>query len=172
MNKWTVVIVVVLSLEAVPADCGTISSEITCDGAVREQAWVLLAGAQFGRSNRERAAFVVRSANGGYVFQLWPFDVVKLRATFEGAIPAGAVAVIHTHPNTAEFPSENDRLLSARIGLPIYVVTRWRISKAEGGRVESVWHGSWHEPDHRLEAPFCTAPRLAQSIPDSMRGPQ
>jgi proteasome lid subunit RPN8/RPN11 len=117
--------------------------ELACEGAVLAQAWQLLESAQFGRSRREHAAFIVRRADGAHELERWPYEAESHRASYEGSLPAGTVAIIHTHPNELELPSEGDRRLASRSGLPVYVVTRTRISKTARGEVETIWSGNW-----------------------------
>lgn len=132
-------------VEADPKSGGSdAASEIACEGATLVQAWELLADAQYGRSRREHAAFVVRGADGTLALDRWPFEAESARATFRGAVPAGTVAIIHTHPNDLEYPSEGDQRLAGRMGLPVYVVTRSRISKTDGESIESIWIGNWN----------------------------
>jgi len=80
----------------------------------------------------EAAAFIVRRPDGSYTSVLWPAKTAAIRgARFVGAIPAGTVAIAHTHPFTAELPSRGDINQAKRIGLPIYVISRWSLYVAD-----------------------------------------
>lgn len=146
-----VVVMVVLfvgGVEAVPkSGQREFPGEIACEDSVLEQAWELLASAQFGRSRREHAAFIVRGTDGTLALDRWPFAAESARATFRGRVPSGTVAIIHTHPNELEYPSVGDRRLAGRLELPVYVVTRTRISKTDGEAIESIWSGDWNPRD-------------------------
>jgi hypothetical protein len=73
----------------------------------------------------EVAAFLVRDANGGISSVMWPHSANRRSEHYEGVIPAGTVAIAHTHPWQADqHPSRGDIEQARKIGLPIYVVTQ------------------------------------------------
>lgn len=82
----------------------------------------------------ERAAFIIRGADGELSLVNWPEDHLFRRARWTGQIPENVVAVIHTHPLRFPLPSVNDIAESKRIGLPIYVVTRLSLCRADPNR--------------------------------------
>jgi hypothetical protein len=84
---------------------------------------------------REAAAFLVVTEEGMRCV-LWPHDSRSRKQGFRGSIPAGTVAIAHTHPDRTELrePSAMDRLEARRLGMPIYVVTNWTIWVAEPAR--------------------------------------
>jgi len=150
MNRLSAVFMtLMLGLVAENATCSPTPRdgrvEIACSDVVLSEAWSMLANVRYGRAREENAAFIVRDAAGNYSFQPWPDERESRRASFAGVRPAGAIAIIHTHPNNAEFPSRHDQEVAQKTGLPVYVVTRWRISKADRSGVATVWRGSWHQ---------------------------
>jgi hypothetical protein len=103
----------------------------------------------------EQAAFLIHEQSGvGCV--LWPSTDESARATYEGRPPENAVAIIHTHPHGWFMPSQVDRLLSIRVGLPVVVVTPSRITAVNPD-------GSMHDR-HRLPTPG-TAPAVCSFMP-------
>jgi hypothetical protein len=73
----------------------------------------------------EVAAFLVRDRNGVISSVMWPHTANRRSEQYDGAIPAGTVAIAHTHPWQADqHPSRGDIDQAKKIGLPIYVVTR------------------------------------------------
>ena len=110
----------------------------------------LLERVQYGLSSAEAAAWVVPEC-GGVALREWIFSGAYESASWNGPRPAGALAIVHTHPlRTDPRPSSGDAALSRRLGLPVYTLTR---------------HGLWvAQPDGtiRLEAPApATCTRLA-----------
>ena len=96
--------------------------------------------------DQEVAAFIVRDASGGTTCRLWPHTANLRSEHYRGGIPTGAVAVAHTHPLYAEQPSRGDVAESKRIGLPIYVITRWNLYVVDprtGERVLLIVHKNW-----------------------------
>ena len=71
----------------------------------------------------ERAAFVVRSPAGDLDLVLWRGGTF-FSSSWNGPMPEGVVAVIHTHPAGRPTPSAGDRAEAKRVGLPFYVVSR------------------------------------------------
>jgi hypothetical protein len=136
------------------------ADDITCDRAVVSQAWELLKLGGYGTSDFEQAAFIVRDADGQHRFVIWPFERRYHHATLHGPIPAGAVAIIHTHPNSVPLPSLDDAELAHHLHLTVYVVTRMAISRTRDRReVEIVRNGDWNPEAPRGAAPSsCAAP--------------
>jgi hypothetical protein len=84
----------------------------------------LLERAQFGLAPYESAAWIVREG-GGVALRDWKFSGAVERAAWGGPPPEGALAVVHTHPRTADpRPSTGDVALARRLGLPVYTLTR------------------------------------------------
>jgi len=117
---------------------------IACNRIVIREAWDLLRLARYGQSQQERAGFVIADPAGRLRVVRWNYTSEFHRATWSGTIPAGVVAIIHTHPNTYPFPSEGDRELARRSGIPVYVLTREMIVRTTGKRVERVLTGDWN----------------------------
>jgi hypothetical protein len=82
----------------------------------------------------ERAAFIVGKGDGSLSCQLWPTMSLYHREVFHGALPPGTLAIIHTHPDSSPRPSLADQFEADRLGIPIYVLTRRDVFKAEPGR--------------------------------------
>jgi len=76
---------------------------------------------------QEVAAFLVRDGNGVVSLVMWPHTANRRSEHFEGTVPPGTVAIAHTHPIFAERPSHGDIEQARKIGLPIYVITRWNL---------------------------------------------
>jgi hypothetical protein len=95
--------------------------------------------------NTEVAAFIVR--DGGVIScSLWPTTVMIRSARYDGMLPEGTVAVAHNHPLELPRPSRGDIAEAKRIGLPIYVVTRWRVwvvDPSTGDQVELIRDRNW-----------------------------
>ena len=76
---------------------------------------------------QEVAAFLVRDLNGAISSVLWPHTANRRSEHYDGVIPARTVAIAHTHPIFAERPASGDIAQAKKIGLPIYVITRWNL---------------------------------------------
>ena len=97
----------------------------------------------------EVAAFLVRDSNGVISAVRWPHTANRRSEHYEGAIPAGTVAIAHTHPLQADpRPSRGDIEQARKIGLPIYVVTRRNlyVVDASGGVMELFARTDWMRP--------------------------
>jgi|SRR5437588_1907428 len=98
----------------------------------------------------EVAAFLVRDANGVIRSVMWPHTANRRSEHYEGTIPAGTVAIAHTHPLQAdEHPSRADIEQAKKIGLPIYVVTRRNlyVVDSSGEVIELFARTNWtHSP--------------------------
>jgi hypothetical protein len=95
--------------------------------------------------NTEVAAFIVRD---GDVISclLWPHTVLLRSARYDGKLPEGTVAVAHNHPLESPLPSRADIAEAKRIGLPMYVVTRWHlyvVDPSTGERIELIRSRDW-----------------------------
>jgi hypothetical protein len=99
------------------------------------------------RSNQtEIAAFLVRDAGGAISSVPWPQSGRFRSESYRGVIPAGTVALAHTHPWQADQrPSQGDVEQAKKIGLPIYVVTRWNlyVVDAAGNVIELFARTDW-----------------------------
>lgn len=79
----------------------------------------------------ERAAFVVQGPDGAIECVAWPSKHVCWEESFHGLMPAGTVALVHTHPALYPLPSDHDIDEARRIGKPIYVVSIHGIYRAD-----------------------------------------
>jgi hypothetical protein len=114
------------------------------DPAVRTMCWSLLSKARLGFANDEQAAFVVRNSAGEVSFVEWPPSGEANSARWEGAYPPGTIAIVHTHPNWLPMPSRIDVSAASRVHVPIYVITRTRITKTDGAQPRVVADGDWN----------------------------
>jgi hypothetical protein len=83
----------------------------------------VLRAAKLGITPLETAAFIEQRDDGSLVCELWPASHADHEASFRGAIPPGTVAIVHTHPLDWPLPSTHDTQESARLRIPIYVLT-------------------------------------------------
>ena len=107
---------------------------------------------------REMAAFLVRDANGSVSSVPWPQTGRFRSEHYQGTLPTGTVALAHTHPWQADQrPSQGDIEQARKIGLPIYVVTRWNLYVVDSkGKVITLFaRTDWTRstrPEHILTA--------------------
>ena len=97
-------------------------------------------------SDMEVAAFIIRNSDGELASMPWPHTASIRAAHYQGAMPSGTVAIAHTHPIYAKEPSRGDIEQAKRIGLPIYVVTRWNlyvIDPSSGASVALISQKNW-----------------------------
>jgi hypothetical protein len=78
--------------------------------------------ALLGSQDLERAAFLTIE-NGRFACRLWPSSRDFRRESFQGVIPAGTVAIVHTHPNRMPKASRQDRETAKQTGLPLFTLT-------------------------------------------------
>ena len=122
---------------------GMIHGELAHDPLVRDALWQLLEDAHYGYVKTEEAMFIIRGADGRLSFVRWASTHIPQHAEWNAPLPAGVVAIAHTHPNSMPRPSLNDIRTAMRSNLPVYVVTRTRITKTAGGEIEVVSKGDW-----------------------------
>jgi len=113
------------------------------DPSIRAGFWNLVADSRYGFARTEEAMFIVRGADGAVSFVRWPDAGLHQRAQWIGRFPRGTVAIAHTHPNWIPEPSAVDTRLAAKTGIPVYVVTRTRISRTAGGVSETLVDRDW-----------------------------
>ena len=103
----------------------------------------------------ESAAFLTASGGGTLSVQPWPSGSGVWRERFEGVLPDGVVGVVHTHPVAWDRPSRGDVAEAIRIGLPIYVVSQWRIWAVDpaSGSVVAIAAGGWRREAERNRCP-------------------
>jgi hypothetical protein len=76
----------------------------------------------YGKRAEERAGFVV--LDGGHLrLEPWPANNRYHSAEWLGSVPAGTVAIAHTHPQAFPDASPHDRDEAQRLGVPIFVLT-------------------------------------------------
>ena len=82
----------------------------------------------------ERGAFLIRDGEGNAIVHEWPTRGFRT-ASWDGPLPEGVFAVIHTHPVRMPRPSHQDLSEAARLGMPFYVATRTSLCVARPDRV-------------------------------------
>lgn len=99
----------------------------------------LIAKAGYGRRDDECAAFLVWD-NGSFRLIEWPASHRFHAADFQGPIPEGTVAVVHTHPFVLPSPSLHDRMEARRTGIPIFVLTPGKaVLVRDDGMTTAIW---------------------------------
>jgi proteasome lid subunit RPN8/RPN11 len=126
---------------------GTMQSDLAYDPRVRAELWRLIGEARYGFAEREEAMFIVRDARGRLSFVRWTSMGVPHQTRWTGAWPRGVIAIAHTHPNWVPEPSRTDVRVAMRNKVPVYVVTRTRITKTSGGATREVIAGDWRPRD-------------------------
>ena len=129
------VLMTILIAAGAPAD-------VAHHDAVREFFWELMTMTRYGFAETEEAAFIVVS-NGQLSFVRWSSAELPHQARWQGPFPKGTIAIVHTHPNWIPSPSSVDVRTAERSRVPVYVITRHRISKTKGGKSEVVFEGDW-----------------------------
>ena len=99
------------------------------DGSARACFDRLHALSGFGRLAQERAAFLVYRDDGTFDCVVWPASHRHHAEEWRGAIPDGTAAIAHTHPNDRPDPSHNDMAVAQRLGIPVFVVTRFGVAR-------------------------------------------
>ena len=115
------------------------------EGTFRAPAYKLWAAADFGYTHVECAAWVVPDESEGVRWVNWPKGRHFMAARWNGPVPAGVVAIVHTHPSVVNpKPSEQDVETARRLGVPVYTVSRSGIWKAvPDGSIVSVDAARW-----------------------------
>jgi hypothetical protein len=93
----------------------------------------------------ETAAFLVRDTAGDVQCLLWPETNEYKKQSFPGALPARTVAVVHTHPENLPNPSKGDIEQAQRLGIPLFVLTRQRVTAVDpdGNVIPIVARSMW-----------------------------
>jgi hypothetical protein len=89
----------------------------------------LLAESGYGRLPRERAAFLIREADGTLTLEPWA-PGGRRHASFRGQVPIGTIAILHTHPRGEGRPSTQDFAEAERLRMPVVVITEGRVVAA------------------------------------------
>ncbi len=119
---------------------------ITSDPSAMAQFFCLFRAAQYGVAEYERAAWIV-SSGGSISLGWWPASYSHNKETFKGVVPSGAIAFVHTHPNSASpQPSHDDKDASSNIGLPLYVISGDAIWRTDGSSDSQVADADWWRP--------------------------
>ncbi len=118
---------------------------VLLEGSLRAPAYRLWASADFGYTPRERAAWVVPDGAARTRWVSWPNERRFMNARWKGPVPAGAVAIVHTHPGVVDpKPSGQDIETAQRLGVSVYTVSRTGIWKAlPDGSIVSVDDARW-----------------------------
>ena len=138
----------------------TASFDVAHDSEVREFFWELMSMTRYGFAETEEAAFIVVS-DGRLSFVRWSSAELPHQARWQGPFPKGTIAIVHTHPNWIPSPSSIDVRTAQRSRVPVYVITRNRISKTKDGKSEIVVDGDWR---NRARVSASHSPHLAGSV--------
>ncbi len=87
----------------------------------------------------EAAAFVVANPDGQLTLVPWPMDKATLESKYCGKVPAGVVAVVHTHPENCRDPSPQDFKVAAKLGVPVLVLSPHGICAANPSSGSPQW---------------------------------
>jgi hypothetical protein len=99
---------------------------------------------EYGFRNFERAAFLISQADHSLQCIHWPSTHELKQARWSGPMPAGVVAVAHTHPLSSPNASPDDVHEARRIGMPIFILTPNLIKVVHAdGRVETLVCRMW-----------------------------
>lgn len=110
--------------------------------------FTLFSRAGFGWSKREAAAWVTRDEARTMRLVFWPSSGKVHEEVWRGLIPAGVVALLHTHPpSVAPRPSLVDARTAARLGVPVYAIGRAGVFRVDAdGLVAAVADDGWFAP--------------------------
>lgn len=84
----------------------------------------------YGHLPREGAAFLIEK-DGAFECRMWSRRGGLYSQYWEGVIPEGTVAIIHSHPADRPDPSWNDTVVARRLRMPVFVVTPRRVTRTE-----------------------------------------
>lgn len=121
---------------------GADAPDVIDDPRVRDGFRRLLQRSRYG-FDAEQAAFLVRRADGSLTLVDWQYGGERNEATWQGAFPEGTIAIVHTHPCWLPMPSGIDKATARRSHVPVYVLTRLRITRTSGDEPAVVAHGDW-----------------------------
>lgn len=117
--------------------------ELAHDPVVLEALWQMFERAHYGAGKLEEAAFVIVAPDGTLSLRRWPATGSPHRSSWNGPVPADAVAIVHTHPNGWPRPSPQDHLIAAETRLAVYVITRSGIVKTKGAETITIARARW-----------------------------
>jgi hypothetical protein len=105
----------------------------------------LLSESGYGARNSERAAFLVAQKDRSIQCLDWPATQEFREARWSGPVPAGVVALAHTHPPSFPYPSDQDVEEAKRLGMPIFVLTPKIVSVVHvtGRRETLAYRAEW-----------------------------
>ncbi len=113
---------------------------LTEDPTVREFMYDIWRLAGKGRSETERAAWILKDPNTGkYSCLRWPWSAQRRQETWKGPVPTNAVGLVHTHPDSASprpsiggsASNPKDDYAAAKANTSIYVISRnavWKVT--------------------------------------------
>jgi hypothetical protein len=109
---------------------------------IRPLLWQLVSDGGLGFRHMEETGFLVVH-DGRFTVVRWPAPGEAETGRWYGALPDGAIAIVHTHPAAEPMPSRTDIQTALRTGLPVYVLTPLTIAKTSGGEPQVVLRGGW-----------------------------
>lgn len=107
-----------------------IDASLFADRSVTQCFATMLASTRFGATGEETGAFLVAGEDGTPVCHRWQGKGMR-RVEWRGTIPAGTIAIVHTHPATAPLPSQHDRDEAKKTQLPFIVVARFQVTAVD-----------------------------------------
>ena len=98
--------------------------ESKCDMIAKT--YLLWSDSMFGHdATHETSAWIVRNSEGTIEWKRWPASRKWRMETWKGPAPKNLAAQIHTHTVEADpRPSSKDSLLSKKLNVPLYTVSR------------------------------------------------
>ena len=106
---------------------------------LRPLLWQMVEDAGNGFRDMEEAGFLTVH-EGQFAIVRWSPAGEAFTGRWYGRVPAGVLAIVHTHPNWQPMPSTIDARTATQTGLPVYVLTPASITKTNGGEPQIVGH--------------------------------
>jgi hypothetical protein len=121
------------------------SERILRDRDVASGFAMLVKNAGYGHRPDEQAGFLVMDDDGRLRVVPWPATNRHHAQQWSGAIPAGTVAVAHTHPSESPSASAHDCDEARRLGMPMFVLTPQAVVliDARSGRPQAIAQRGW-----------------------------
>lgn len=92
----------------------------------------LAARGGYGVRDTEQAAFIVRDDDGDARCILWPSTGAFQKAAVRTELPAGLIAIAHTHPRCCRELSAHDKREARRLAVPIIAVSMGTLNSVDG----------------------------------------
>lgn len=127
----------------------------------------VLERARYGVADIEAAAWLVHAPHAGRDPSCipWPPVVTRGKARWQGPLPQGLLAQVHSHPTRATsgrkwtpLPSQDDCLVARRLGVPVLTVSLFGVfaCQPEDGRIVALLRAGWERASYRAVEPVRT----------------